>query len=66
MTDKNCTRCNNTDLRTLNNSSCPCNPFFMDAQDDSPLCIDLVCDLGYSINTSGYCAAICGDGFVAP
>jgi hypothetical protein len=51
MSDKDCTRCNNTALRTLNESSCPCNPFFMDAEDESPLCIKLVCELGYSISS---------------
>ena len=38
----------------------------MDDELDNEYCIPLVCKLGTgkSINSSGYCAVICGDGLV--
>jgi hypothetical protein len=39
QSNNSCTTCNNTDNRTLINSSCPCNPFYMDDNQNNSLCI---------------------------
>lgn len=62
-----CSSCNSTSHRQIYQvSKCICGPWYMDDKQNNELCIDLECEWGSgeTVNSTGYCSVVCGDGLV--